>query len=76
MAIKKLLELNREPLVQILEQEREAEARMLKEAEQHSIGLRKNDILAAMQELLEQETKRFKKLNEIRNETARNILEM
>lgn len=74
-AINNLLVLSKQPLTQFIEQEREEEARLLAAANKYNEQLRKDDVLAAMQELLEQEAKRFIQLDEIRYETARNILE-
>lgn len=75
IAVKKLLALNSEPLAQLLEQEREEEQRLIAAAIKYNESLRKDDILFAMQDLLEQETKKFQQLNEDRAETAKSALE-
>lgn len=67
--------LNSEPLAQLLEQEMEEERKILAAANKYNENLRKNDVLQAMQELLEQETQRFRRFDEDRAETARSILE-
>ncbi|KAF5288237.1 hypothetical protein FQA39_LY04005 [Lamprigera yunnana] len=74
-AIKQLLALDRAPLAQLIEQEREEEERILAAANQYNQQLRKDDVLQAMQELLDKETKKFIKYNENRSETTKSILE-
>ncbi|KAK4877286.1 hypothetical protein RN001_009792 [Aquatica leii] len=74
-AIKQLLALNREPLTQLLEQEKIEEERLIAAANQYNQKLCKEDVLLAMQELLDQETKKFAKYNESRTETTKSILE-
>ncbi|KAF2896781.1 hypothetical protein ILUMI_09399 [Ignelater luminosus] len=75
LAINQLLSLNKEPLVQLIEQERLEEERLLAAACKYNETFRKNDALKAMQELLEQETERFNNYDQSRSETARSILE-
>ncbi|KAF5273286.1 hypothetical protein FQR65_LT04708 [Abscondita terminalis] len=74
-AIKQLLALNREPLTQLIQQEKMEEERILAAANQYNQKLRKEDVLLAMQELLDQESKKFATYNENRSETTRSILE-
>lgn len=76
LAINKLLaENNKEPLTQLLEMEREEEERIINAANESSNQLRKDDILNAMQEMIEQESKSFGELLQIRSETTQHILE-
>ncbi|GJQ76835.1 hypothetical protein Trydic_g15042 [Trypoxylus dichotomus] len=75
MAIEKLLEENKEPLAQLLEMERLEEERIINAANECSNQLRKDDILSAMQEMIEQETKSFNELSQMRSEAAEQILE-
>lgn len=75
-AISQLLAVNKEPLTQLLEQERLEEERLLAAtANQYNEKLHKQDVLTAMQELLEQETLKFTKYNQSRFETAKSILQ-
>lgn len=64
----------REPLTQLLEQERLEEEKLLAAAAKYSDNLRRNDVLEAMRTLLHEETSRFKLYDENREETARSIL--
>ncbi|XP_063910580.1 E3 ubiquitin-protein ligase LRSAM1-like isoform X2 [Zophobas morio] len=74
-AIKQLLEMNSEPLAQLLEQEKEEEERLLAAANKYNAALRKDDILEDMQVLLEQELLRFQQFHESRLEASKTILE-
>lgn len=75
IAVNKLLKQNKEPLAQLLELEKLEEERIINAATECASQLRKHDILNAMQDLIEQETKSFYELSQIRSETAQNILE-
>ncbi|XP_015834275.2 E3 ubiquitin-protein ligase LRSAM1 isoform X2 [Tribolium castaneum] len=74
-AIQQLLELNSEPLAQLLQQEKEEEERILAAANKYNSDLRKTDILSDMQVLLEQELTKFQQFHENRMEVSRGILE-
>ncbi|XP_050311720.1 E3 ubiquitin-protein ligase LRSAM1-like isoform X2 [Anthonomus grandis grandis] len=75
LAINNLLMLNKEPTSQLLEKEREEEERLLEAVNRYNETLRKDDILAAMQDILKQETEAFNKFDRDRIETSRSILE-
>ncbi|KAJ8934740.1 hypothetical protein NQ318_022812 [Aromia moschata] len=75
ISIKQLLTLSNEPLGQLLEQERLEEERLLAAVNRYNETLRKDDILAAMEDILEQEAKKFREFDECRIETSRSILE-
>lgn len=75
IAIKQLLTLNAEPQTELLEQEKLEEERLLAAVNRYNETLRKDDILVAMQDILEQETAKFKQFDESRIETAQSILE-
>ncbi|KAJ8919764.1 hypothetical protein NQ315_006293 [Exocentrus adspersus] len=76
LAIKQLLSLSREPLAQLLEQEKQEEERLLAAVSRYNNEtLRKDDILAAMQEILGQEAEKFKEFHESRLESSKTILE-
>ncbi|KAK5642385.1 hypothetical protein RI129_008552 [Pyrocoelia pectoralis] len=75
-AINQLLAFHKDPLTQLLEQEKIEEDRLLAAtANQYNQQLHKQDVLTAMQSLLEQETQKFTKYNESRFETTKSILE-
>lgn len=59
----------------MLELERIEEERMLISASKYDEALRKQEVLNAMQELLEQETERFILHRDMRFEASRSILE-
>nr|XP_022912315.1 uncharacterized protein LOC111423303 [Onthophagus taurus] len=76
VAINKLLTSNREPLAYLIEQEQVFEEKMLQAAlESNSQLLCKQDILSAMQELIEYETAKFQEFSSNKNEITRSILE-
>lgn len=76
LAISKLLRENKEPLTQLLEMERLEEERIINAARECSDeSIRKEDILNAMQEMIEQETKSFNQLSQLRTEAAQQVLE-
>lgn len=75
IAIQQLLALSNEPLLQLLEQEQQEEAKILAAANKYNESLRKNDILIAMKDLIEEETQQFKEFDRNRIETTRTILE-
>lgn len=75
VAINKLLKQNKEPLTQLLELEKLEDERIFNAAIESSNQLRKGDILNAMQEMIEQETKSFNELSQIRSEATHNILD-
>ncbi|XP_030753759.1 E3 ubiquitin-protein ligase LRSAM1-like isoform X2 [Sitophilus oryzae] len=74
-AINKLLALNQEPQIQLLERELEEEQKLIIAVNRHHESLYKDDILAAMQDILSQEAELFKKFDNSRIETSRSILE-
>ncbi|XP_072379383.1 E3 ubiquitin-protein ligase LRSAM1-like isoform X1 [Diabrotica undecimpunctata] len=75
IAIQELLALNNEPLSQLLEQEKLEEEKLLSAINRYNEALRKDDILAAMQDILAQETVKFKEFHKSRLETSKSILE-
>lgn len=75
IAIKQLLTLNKEPLAQLLEQEKQEEERLMSAVNRYNETVRKDDVLAAMQDILEQETQKFKQFDQNRIETTQTILE-
>ncbi|CAH0547478.1 unnamed protein product [Brassicogethes aeneus] len=75
LAIKQLLSLNREPQIQLLEQEKLEEERLLEAVTKYNENLQKEDILMAMEEILNQETVHFVQFHQNRIETSRSILE-
>ncbi|XP_023020535.2 E3 ubiquitin-protein ligase LRSAM1 [Leptinotarsa decemlineata] len=75
LAISQLLSLNNEPSGQILEQEKLEEERMLAAINRYNETLRKEDILEAMEDILAQETMKFKEFDQSRIESSRSILE-
>ncbi|XP_076263957.1 E3 ubiquitin-protein ligase LRSAM1-like isoform X4 [Rhynchophorus ferrugineus] len=74
-AISKLLAYNKEPLAQLLEKEMDEEQKLLVAVNKYNETLHKDDILSAMQNILTQESERFKKLDKYRVETSQYILE-
>ncbi|KAJ8967571.1 hypothetical protein NQ317_001783 [Molorchus minor] len=76
IAIKKLLALNREPLTQLLERERQEEERLVTAINRYNEALRKDDILSAMEDILEQEAEKFKEFVQSRVETSKTILQL
>ncbi|CAH1101966.1 unnamed protein product [Psylliodes chrysocephalus] len=75
IAIKELLVLNNEPLGQLLEQEKLEEEKLLSAINRYNEDLRKDDILGAMQDILAQETAKFKEFHQNRLEISKSILE-
>ncbi|XP_056639062.1 E3 ubiquitin-protein ligase LRSAM1-like isoform X1 [Diorhabda sublineata] len=75
IAIKELLALSNEPLGQLLEQEKLEEEKLLSAINRYNETLRKDDILAAMQDILAQETVMFQELHQNRLESSKSILE-
>lgn len=73
--IKQMLTLNREPLAQLLEQEKNEEQRLITAVHRYNENIRKDDILAAMQDILAQEAQKFRQFDQTRIETAQTILE-
>lgn len=69
------MQLNREPVSQLLQQEKEEEERILTAANKYNNALRKDDILTDMQILLQQELTKFQQLYKNRMEVSKNILE-
>lgn len=74
-SINHLLTINQEPLTHILEIEKEDEERLLTAANAYNENLRKNDILSAMQEILQQESLQFQKIFTEKNAVSKSILE-
>lgn len=75
IAIKQLLTLTSEPLAQLLEQEKQEEERLMAAVNRYNETVQKEEVLAAMQDILEQETKKFKQFDKSRIETTQTILE-
>ncbi|CAG9854751.1 unnamed protein product [Phyllotreta striolata] len=75
IAIKQLLVISREPLGQLLEQERLEEEKLLSAINRYNETLRKEDILSAMQEILAQEALKFKEFDQNRMEVSKSIME-
>lgn len=73
--VQQLLTLNNKPVDQLLAQERQDEERLLAAVKRYNETLRKDDILAAMQEILGQEAKKFREFNKNRIEASVTILE-
>lgn len=67
--------LNNEPLGQLLEQEKLEEEKLLSAINRYNEDLRKDDILGAMQDILAQETAKFKEFHQNRLEISKSILE-
>lgn len=66
--------LNSQPLAQLLAHEAEEEQRLLAAANKYNENLRKDDILVAMQDLLENEYRKFREFDEDRVRNAENAL--
>uniref|UniRef100_A0AAR5Q0B5 RING-type domain-containing protein n=1 Tax=Dendroctonus ponderosae TaxID=77166 RepID=A0AAR5Q0B5_DENPD len=75
IAIKNLLSISKEPAAQLLEQEREEEEKLLAALNREHDTISKSHVLAAMQDILKQETEMFSKLDKNRIEMSRSILE-
>ncbi|XP_066147793.1 E3 ubiquitin-protein ligase LRSAM1-like isoform X2 [Euwallacea fornicatus] len=75
-SINKLLKLGKEPVWQLLEKEEEEKRKLLSAVDKYNADLHKADILAAMQDILKQETELFNKYNKDKTETSRSILEL
>lgn len=76
LAITNLLDVMREPMSHLLERELQEEQKLLAAAAKHNCNLRRNDVLDAMRNLLQEETERFKEYDHNREETARSILSL
>lgn len=75
MIVDQLLSLKSGPDPALLEQEQEEQAQLLDQLRINHSDLRKRDILAAMSELLESETKQIEMYNENRDNTSKTLLE-
>lgn len=75
MIVEKLISLKCGPDPALIEQEHEEQKQLLERLRINHDDLRKRDILAAMTELLEHETKQIEKYNEQRDTTSRTLLE-
>nr|CAH7727914.1 unnamed protein product [Callosobruchus chinensis] len=75
MMINKLLTLDSKPLAQLIEQEQKEAEKLFAMVNEYDESLRKEDILKAMQDILEQETAKFKKVDEDRMVSSKSILE-
>ncbi|XP_066256421.1 E3 ubiquitin-protein ligase LRSAM1-like isoform X2 [Euwallacea similis] len=75
-SINNLLKLSKEPVWQLLEKEEEEKKKLLSAVDKYNADLHKTDILAAMQDILKQETELFNKYNKNKTETSRSILEL
>lgn len=76
MAIKQLLDLSNEPLITLLELERLEEENMIATArDRYNDALSKTKVLMDMEDLLKQETERFRMYHKSRTEAASSILE-
>ncbi|XP_018574898.1 E3 ubiquitin-protein ligase LRSAM1-like isoform X2 [Anoplophora glabripennis] len=75
IVINQLLTLNNKPVEELLNQEKQDEERLLAAVNRYNEALRKDDILAAMQDILGQEAKKFKEFHENRIETSVTLLE-
>lgn len=74
IAIQQLLALNREPQAQLLEQEQQEEVRLIAAVNRYNETLRTDDVLAAMHDILAQETQKFKQFDQSRVEATQSIL--
>lgn len=74
LAINQLLNLNKHYLSQLAEKEQQEREYLLSWNLQEKEDLRRNEILNAMQNILENETKRFKNYDQSREETTRTII--
>lgn len=75
MAIKQLLIINNEPLLQLLEQEKEEEAKLIEAANKYNEAFKKSDILEAMKNIIAEEAEQFKEFDKCRLEATNSILE-
>ncbi|CAH1994128.1 unnamed protein product [Acanthoscelides obtectus] len=75
MIINELLSLDNTPLEQLIEQEEKETEKLLAMLNEYDESLRKDDILKAMQNILEQETAMLKQVDEDRMVTSKSILE-
>lgn len=75
MIVEKLISLKQGPDPALIEQEHEEQKQLLEKLRINHDGLRKSDILAAMTELLDHETKQIELYNEQRDTTSRTLLE-
>lgn len=75
MIVDQLISLKSGPDPALLEQEQEEQKQLLEQLRINHDDLRKRDILAAMTELLENETKQIEIYNEKRDNTSRTLLE-
>lgn len=64
-----------QPLAQLIEQEKQEEERLIAAVNRYNETLHKDDILVAMEDILEQETQKFKQFDKTRIETTQTILE-
>lgn len=75
MIVDQLISLKSGPDPALLEQEQEEQKQLLEQLRINHADLRKRDILAAMTELLENETKQIEMYNEKRDNTSKTLLE-
>lgn len=75
MIVDQLISLKSGPDPALLEQEQEEQRQLLEQLRINHSDLRKRDILAAMSELLESETKQIELYNEKRDTTSKTLLE-
>ncbi|XP_055319592.1 E3 ubiquitin-protein ligase LRSAM1-like isoform X2 [Sitodiplosis mosellana] len=75
MIVDQLISLKSGPDPALLEQEQEEQKQLLEQLRINHDDLRKRDILAAMTELLENETKQIEMYNEKRDSTSKTLLE-
>ncbi|XP_031622109.1 E3 ubiquitin-protein ligase LRSAM1-like [Contarinia nasturtii] len=75
MIVDQLISLKSGPDSALLEQEQEEQKQLLEQLRINHDDLRKRDILAAMTELLEYETKQIEMYNEKRDNTSKTLLE-
>lgn len=76
IAINSLLNINNEPIAQLLEQEKKEEEAMIAVAmTKYNETLAKNTILMDMEELLNQETEKFRLQHTNRSEVIQSMLE-
>lgn len=62
-------------MLKLLEREKDEEAMLIEAANKYNEDIRKNDILEAMQKIIEEETAQFKEFDKYRLETTNSILE-
>lgn len=75
LIVDQLISLKSGPDPALLEQEQEEQKQLLEQLRINHNDLRKRDILAAMSELLESETKQIEMYNEKRDNTSKTLLE-